>query len=364
VKLREYYSNGGSEDPLVIEFPKGKYVPRFQRREQLQTEIEKKLRARSAYSLGKFVASKFTEESLAESTEHFHEAIEADPTWSLPHVGLAMVLCLQAVLQYRRPREVWAQVRAEAEMALQLDEMSSEAHLCLGMMYAFFDWRWHDAENHFQKAVERDSYSGSGHLWRALACLIPANQMASAEEELTKAHQLASAPFLEEARVLAKYMEGQYAWVLEHTAESTALPEWSGWLRGCALAGLGRIEESIGELSKLTQSARVMSALGYVCGLNGQIERAQQILGELRQLRERGKWVPNYWMAIVELGLGNRPEALALMQEGMREREPGMAYLAVDPRLNSLRTAPKFSGMIRRIMLPEEEPKQSISAGV
>src|SRR5260221_6276375 len=38
VKLKEYYNDGGSEDPLVIEFPKGKYVPRFQRREQLQTE--------------------------------------------------------------------------------------------------------------------------------------------------------------------------------------------------------------------------------------------------------------------------------------------------------------------------------------
>src|SRR5579872_7302524 len=33
VKLKEYYNDGGSEDPLVIEFPKGKYVPRFQRRE-------------------------------------------------------------------------------------------------------------------------------------------------------------------------------------------------------------------------------------------------------------------------------------------------------------------------------------------
>src|SRR5579863_6019548 len=44
VKLKEYYNDGGSEDPLVIEFPKGKYVPRFQRREQIQTEVERKLR--------------------------------------------------------------------------------------------------------------------------------------------------------------------------------------------------------------------------------------------------------------------------------------------------------------------------------
>jgi len=42
VALKEYYSDGGSEDPLVIEFPKGKYVPKFQRRERIQSEAEKK----------------------------------------------------------------------------------------------------------------------------------------------------------------------------------------------------------------------------------------------------------------------------------------------------------------------------------
>src|SRR5277367_2831144 len=74
IKLKEYYSNGGSEDPLVIEFPKGKYIPRFQRRDQVQTEVEKRLRARKAYSLGKFLAARITQETLAESAAHFEEA--------------------------------------------------------------------------------------------------------------------------------------------------------------------------------------------------------------------------------------------------------------------------------------------------
>jgi tetratricopeptide (TPR) repeat protein len=357
VKLREYYHNGGSDDPLVIEFPKGKYVPRFQRRELLQTEIEKKLRARNAYSLGKFIASKYTEEALAESTEHFREAIDADPTWALPHIELATVLSLQAVLQYRRPREVWAQVRIEAEMALQLDEMSSEAHLCLGLMYAYFDWRWPDAEHHFEKAVERDSYSGAGHLWRALACLIPANQMEAAEDELIKAGQLAPAPFLDEGYALAKYLEGQYQQVLD-LPESTALPEWTGWLRGNALAALGRIDEAIEQLAKLEQTTRVLSSLGYIYGSDGQTEKAQQILTQLRQRREEGKWVPNYQMAVVEAGLGNRSEALAFLQEGMREKETALAYTAVDPCLNSLRTTPKFVEMEARIFAVPTLPSQ------
>src|SRR6185437_6182460 len=106
VKLKEYYNDGGSDDPLVIEFPKGKYVPRFQRREQLQTEIEKKLRARNACSLGKFLTAKLSEASLAEAAQHFEEAIESDPGWPAAHEGLANVYSLQAFLGLRDRKSV------------------------------------------------------------------------------------------------------------------------------------------------------------------------------------------------------------------------------------------------------------------
>src|SRR5579885_1653318 len=199
VKLKEYYNDGGSDDPLVIEFPKGKYVPRFQRREQLQTEMEKKLRARNASSQGKFLASKLTEESLAEAAQHFEEAIEADPNWPQAHIALANIYAFQAFLGFRRPREVWPLVRAQAEATLQLDEMSSEAHIVVGMAYAFFDWRWRDADLHFQKAIERDNYAGAGHLWRAMATLIPTGKMSDAQAELNRAHELDQATSKAEA---------------------------------------------------------------------------------------------------------------------------------------------------------------------
>src|SRR6202453_220815 len=77
VKLKEYYGDGGSDDPLVIEFPKGKYVPKFQRRDQLLSEVERRLRARNAYSQGRFVATRLTNDTLAEAAKHFEEAVEA-----------------------------------------------------------------------------------------------------------------------------------------------------------------------------------------------------------------------------------------------------------------------------------------------
>ena len=366
VKLKEYYSNGGSDDPLVIEFPKGKYVPRFQRREQLQTEIEKKLRARNAYSLGKFVASKFSEQALAQAAEHFQEAIEVDPNWSLPHVGLANVYAFEAFLGFRRPREIWPVVRAQAEYTLQLDEMSSEAHICLGMAYALFDWRWRDAESHFQKAIERDSYSGAGHVWRALAVLIPMGKLAAATDELAKARELAPAPFLEEAEVLAQYFGEQYDAVLEHTArraEAGPMPAWLPWVRSCALAGLGKTarkpSNSCRSWSREIRTVRESSRRWATCtGWRASRTRLGRSLVRLKQRREHGDYVSNYDLALVEAALGNRNEAVAVLQEALREREPWVVFLGVDPRMAALRTSPKFTSLVRRIVLTEGDAFQ------
>ena len=370
VKLKEYYNDGGSEDPLVIEFPKGKYVPRFQRREQLQTEIEKKLRSRNAYSLGKFLAAKFNEESLAEAAAHFEEAIEADPNWPLAHVGLANVYAFQAFLGFHRPREVWPLVRAQAEATLQLDEMSSEAHIAIGMAYALFDWHWRDADLHFQKAIERDSYSGAGHLWRAIACLIPTGKMRDAQEELHRAHELAPAAFLEEGTALALYFAEQYDDVLRvsEQANDGPMPAWLPWMRGCALLGLNRAQDAIDVLERLHREepdrVRITSTLGFAYGVAGHPEKAQEMLAKLQERRAGGAWVGNYERALIETGLGHHNEALALLQEALREKEPSIPFLGVDPRFSSLRSTPKFTGLTHRIVLDEPEPSTAEEASI
>lgn len=366
VKLKEYYSDGGSEDPLVIEFPKGKYVPKFQRRELLQTEVEKKLRARNAYSLGRFVATKLNESSLAEAAMHFEEAIEADPDWPQAHIGLAYVYTFQVLLGYRRPREVWPMVRAQADAALQLDEMSADAHILLGIVCSLSEWRWRDGESHFLKAIERDTYSGAGRLWRALAGLIPTGKLSAAAEELVKAHDLAPAAFLDEAYLLSLYFSEQHDAVLrltEHPSDSGTMPAWRQWMRGCALAAMGKTQEAIRVLAADDTDARMIASLGFVAGSAGEHDKAQDALARLKERRDRGMWTSNYDLALVQTGLGNRNEALALLQEALREREPWMAFLTVDPRLSSLRTMPKFTGLARRILITESEGAHSQGVG-
>ncbi|GEM_PF-1190483 len=368
VKLKEYYNNGGSEDPLVIEFPKGKYVPRFQRREQLQTEMEKKLRARNASSQGKFLLTRLSEQTLAEAAHLFEEAIEADPSWPAAHEGLAMVCAIQGFLGLRRPREVWPQARAQAEAVLHLDEMSAEAQLVLGMYSAFYEWRWREAESHFHKAIERDLYAGGGRLWRALGSLLPLGKTAEAQQEVAKARELAPAPFLDEGCALALYLSGQYEQALSWEQRGWAgrpAPAFTAWLRGCALAELGRTDEALEILQRAhgeaPRDARLAAALAHLYGIAGQADRGREILKSLEARREQGEWIANSTLAAAYAGLGDSPQALAAIHDALRDREAWAVYLQLDPRLRPLHDNPKFAGLVRRVFLAENEggPEQN-----
>jgi tetratricopeptide (TPR) repeat protein len=361
VKLKEYYSDGGSDDPLVIEFPKGKYVPRFQRREQLQTEIEKKLRARNACSQGKFLMSHLSETALNAAAERFEEAIEADPSWPAPHEGLATVYAMQAFLGFRRPRETWPLARAQAEATLQLDEMSSEAHIVLGLVCGLYEWRWHDAESHLQKAIERDAFSGAGRLWRALAYLLPLAKTAEARQELDRARELAAAPLMQEGEALALYLSERYEDALKQISEieSGSLPGWLAPLRARLLASLGRSAEAIALLEEGDRehpgNVSIQVELACVYAISGQTGQARAQLAALREKRASGMWISNCDMASIEAALEERNEALALLHEALREKEPVLAYLALDPRFQTLRTQPKYAALLRRIMLTDAE---------
>jgi tetratricopeptide (TPR) repeat protein len=347
-KLKEYYSNGGSNDPLVIDFPKGRYVPQFYRREQLESEVQKKLRARNACSFGKFLATRPSEHVLEDAAARFQEAIESDPSFAAAHAGLATVHAFQAMLGWQRPKTLWPMVRARAEAARVLDDMSSEAHICLGIVSAFMDHDWNGAEGHFRKAIERDPYCSAGHVWLAMASLIPSGALLAAGQELVACRELVPAPFLDEADAMSLYFSGRYEEMLNRTSEPTQLADFHPWSRSCALAELGRQEDAIDILEQSTErSRRIVATLGHVYGVAGHADKAKETLAELAGRRERKEWVGSYELAMIHAGLSqsdasHRFEALGMLLEASREKEPWVAFLSLDPRFHALRTMPDF----------------------
>jgi hypothetical protein len=63
-------------------------------------------------------------------------------------------------------------------------------------------------------------------------------------------------------------------------------------------------------------------------------------------------YVDFYFLAVIYAGLGDKDEAFRLLEKGYHQRSAGMAYLAVDPFWDRVRSDPRYADLLRRMGLP------------
>jgi TolB-like protein len=91
--------------------------------------------------------------SMREAIELYQAAIDRDPTFGLAHAGLAQAHMLMPMFSDEPVHPSFAQAKASATRALQLNPDLAEAHAALGYIAFAYDWSWPRAEQHFQRAI-------------------------------------------------------------------------------------------------------------------------------------------------------------------------------------------------------------------
>ena len=112
----------------------------------------------------------------------------------------------------------------------------------------------------------------------------------------------------------------------------------------------GRAEalaEGARALASVREDAFSMGFVGFMYGRLGQRPEALVLAREL-ELRGDQTW---YTIALIHAGLGDRDSALTWLERAYEHHSPGMVYLGVDPRLDDLRTDPRFVSLLRRMNL-------------
>ena len=254
---------------------------------------------------------------------------------------------------------------ADGSSAGVLDDMSSEAHICLGMESGLFDRRWQEAGAHFQKAIERDAYSGGGHLWHALAFLIPMRRLEEAQAGVGDGASAGSgavprrggasggvpgASSTRKSWVATRSKIRRRAAVVDGAVDAKLRAGRNRLHRGSNRRGLngslrpgrGRADQTM-TLSTLRICVRNRRAIG--------IKRST--LWSRAAAKAVG-WVVgilNYDLAVHRVrAYVIEEQALIWLHEALREKEPWMAFLSLDPRLSSLRDHSKYAGLAGRIV--------------
>jgi tetratricopeptide (TPR) repeat protein len=91
-----------------------------------------------------------------------------------------------------------------------------------------------------------------------------------------------------------------------------------------------------------------LAALGHAYAVFGENAKAQKVLEELRGLSEQ-RFVSAYDFAILYAGLGEKGQALEWLERAYEERAFSLLMgLKVEPKLDSLRSDPRFQELARR----------------
>ena len=102
--------------------------------------------------------------------------------------------------------------------------------------------------------------------------------------------------------------------------------------------------------SPLDASARGL--LAHAFAVSGNRDEARRLLRELTDQQSQ-RFVSSYSLAAVHVGLGEHDQAFERLEQAFRDRDRGMAWIKVAPRLDPLRTDPRFTDLLRRMKLVE-----------
>ena len=262
-------------------------------------------------------------------------------------------------------RDDLVRAREAAQRALELDERLGAAHAALGAFRLYYDWDFPGARSAFERGLEL-SPSDPRALSGLAGYLLWVGLGKSPEAELLLERLLRVAPldlYFRASRIRHFMFTREYERGIAEAERIRALdPEFVDAYIGMHYFLLGRPEDAVREL--LAWAARAglapeAAGLAPEAFQRGSEEGGWQ--GGMRALRSRsieaatrGAFGFAYGVAIQLAMSGETDEAMTWLERAYEERDPLLLAAKTDPRMDPLRSDPRFQDLLRRIGFPEE----------
>jgi DNA-binding winged helix-turn-helix (wHTH) protein len=317
------------------------------------------LDARALYSKGLHFWNRKTPDSYVEAIRLYQKAIDIDPDYPLPYLGLAKTWILLGIHGIRPSLEVYPRARATVAKALELDPSLAEAHAVMGDIVKGYDWDWSGAETHYLRALNLDPACALAHQWYAnLLSTIGRHDEAirhAIEARALDPLSVGSVSFVSFTLLRAR----RYSEALSESESALTLEPNSplaNFFLGRVFVALNRFQEAAQVCSRAVEHSQgasiYLSALAHAYAASGDLTRASEILATL-QHRAQEHYISPLDLAIVHMALDQPDAALEHLELAVRERVMRLTELPM-PTFDKLRGHERFQALLFRLALRGE----------
>ena len=345
-----------------------KLTPQAQRR--LEHGSTRNPEAHDAYLRARYFLDKDDKEGAIKCVQYFEEAIAKDPSYAAAYAGLYRCYDLAFYFDMLSLSEMESKEKAVTLKAVELDDGLAEAHSELGDYYFVRAWDFRGAERELRRALELDPSSAIAHEDYSFFL----QRMGRADEavrEIKRARDLDP---------LSLHQADSVGWALLYTRRyDEAVDQFHKVLEmdptyRRSMWGLARVYEVKGMYKEAIAECLKIPALPSIdpfakvlfqkrCSL---YERAYS---HSAKQRIRQKWFESahqeiqdyvkasggdlYFITALYAESGEVEKALDSLEQLYAHRDSDLVQLKVDPRLDNLRSNPRFEALVRRMNFPE-----------
>jgi adenylate cyclase len=308
--------------------------------------------AYTRYLRARFLIHQQSPETLQAALGQLRRLTETYPDYALAYSGLAAAGGLLAQFGMVSGRDVYPEVKANAERGYALDPESGDTCTVLGALRAWFEHRWDEADRMVDYALKLQPSHAPAHMFRAMALLCQGD-INAAESGLRRSTELDPLSASDCARMAyLHYVKGDYSSAAEHLRQSFELdrdyPE-ARLYEGLLHFQQQRYDAVIQCLSPSASPLDIgLLAAGHA--RQGSLSRAEECIERLHQLAG-GQYITPLAEGFAAVGMGDFDLALQCLDEAINHKTNFVNLLAIEPFFHPLHADRRFAKLLKKLNL-------------
>jgi serine/threonine-protein kinase len=310
------------------------------------------LDAYTRYLRARFLIHQQSSETLRAALEQLRRLTVTNPHYALAYSGMAAASGLLAQFGVVSGRDVYPEVKTNAERGYALDSESGDTCTVLGALRAWFEHRWDEADSMYDRALELQPSHAQAHMFRAMALLCKGD-IKAAESGLRRSTELDPLSASDCARMAyLHYVKGDYPSAEEHLRHSFELDR--DYPEARLYEGLLHFQQQRYDavIKCLSPSASPMDIglLAAAHAREGSLSRAEECIERLHQLAGR-QYVTPLANGFAAVGMGDFELAHKCVDEAIDHKTNFVNLLAVEPFFHPLRADRGFANLLKKLNL-------------